>query len=140
MVRALGELLACPPGGRVALIAVATPVWGARVTLLALLEWGIVATCYALAGRGPYRAAAPPRDPEQAPVPAAVPAATAGWEATAGSEARAAPPAPSPRRPDSGLDPALDELISAAAARPPEAEAEGRGGSGSRRDPDGVPG
>ncbi len=58
VVRALGELLACPPAGRVALIAVAAPVWGARVTLLALLDWGIVATCYALAGRGPYRAAA----------------------------------------------------------------------------------
>jgi hypothetical protein len=120
VVRALGELLACPPAGRVALIAVATPVWGARVTLLALLDWGIVATCYALAGRGPYRAAARPGDPEQAPVSAAVPAATADWEATAESEARAAPPAPSPRRPDSGLDPALDELISAAAARPPK--------------------
>jgi hypothetical protein len=47
-----------------------------------------------------------------------VPAAAADWEATAESEARAAPPGPSPRRPDSGLDPALDELISAAAARP----------------------
>jgi len=111
-VRALGELLACPPGGRVALIAVTAPVWGARVTLLALLDWGIVATCYALAGRGPYRAAARAQDPQQAPVPAAVPAAAGD------SEGRAAPAAPSPSRPDSGLDPALDELISAAAARP----------------------
>ena len=112
VVRALGELLACPPGGRVALIAVAAPVWGARVTLLALLDWGIVATCYALAGHGPYRAAARAADLEQVPVPAGVPAAAAD------SEGRAAPAAPSPGRPDSGLDPALDELISAAAARP----------------------
>jgi hypothetical protein len=112
VVRALRVLLACPPGGRVVLIAVAAPVWGARVTLLALLDWGIVATCYALAGRGPYRAAARAADPEQVPVPAGVPAAAAD------SEGRAAPAAPSPSRPDSGLDPALDELISAAAARP----------------------
>jgi hypothetical protein len=112
VVRALRVLLSCPPGGRIALIAVTVPVWGARVTLLALLEWGIVATCYALAGRGPYRATARARDPGLTPVPVAVPAVTA--ESAAGT-----PPAePSPSRPDSGLDPALDELISAAATRP----------------------
>ena len=112
VVRALRVLLTCPPGGRIALIAVTAPVWGARVALLALLEWGIVATCYALAGRGPYRVAARAQAPGLAPVPAAAPAVTT--EPAAGT----VPAEPSPSRPDSGLDPALDELISAAAARP----------------------
>ncbi len=80
--RALRGLLTCPPGGRIALIAVAAPIWGARVTLLALLEWGIVATCYALAGHGPYRvvaAGAEDRQPSAVvvvgrPAPSAAPA------------------------------------------------------------------
>jgi hypothetical protein len=74
--RALLGLLACPPGGRIALIAVAAPVGGARVTLLAVLEWGIVAACYALARRGPYRRVAA-ADLEQAPVSAT--AALSPW-------------------------------------------------------------
>ena len=71
VVRALRVLLSCPPGGRIALIAVTAPVWGARVTLLALVEWGIVATCYALAGRGPYRVV-PPGAEAREPSPASV--------------------------------------------------------------------
>jgi len=91
--RALRGLLSCPPGGRIALIAVAAPAWGARVTLLALLEWGVVATCYALAGPGPYRAvAAGAGDPGQPPVPVPggpLPSPAAG---PAGGAQPAAPP------------------------------------------------
>jgi hypothetical protein len=107
VVRVLRGLLACPAGGRIALIAVVTPIWGARTTLLAVLEWGILATCYALTGHGPYRVvAAEAADPEQAPVPAA-----------------ALSPTPGPGRTEASLtmtDPAeptsvLDGLISAGA-------------------------
>jgi hypothetical protein len=106
--RALREVLTCPPGGRIALIAVTAPVWGARVTLLALLEWGIVATCYALGGRGPYRvvpagAVEPPPSPVSGagrPAPSAA-AEPAGW---------AAPAAPPPAM--------LSGLTFAAPARP----------------------
>jgi hypothetical protein len=111
--RALRGVLACPHGGRIALIAVAAPIWGARVTLLALLEWGIVATCYALAGRGPYRVvAAGAADPEQA----AVPAAAALSPPADGPGQTGSPPAMTgPAEPPS----VLDGLISAG-ARPRE--------------------
>jgi len=111
--RALLGVLACPPGGRVALIAVAAPVWGARVTLLAVLEWGIVAACYALARRGPYRrVAAAAANPEQAPVAAtaALPPSSGGPERTEASLT-----GPGPAEPPS----VLDGLISAG-ARPRE--------------------
>lgn len=42
-----------PGGGRVALIAVVAPIWGPRITLLALLSWAIASTCQAAAGRWP---------------------------------------------------------------------------------------
>ena len=93
VVRALRVLLSCPPGGRIALIAVTAPFWGSRVTLLALLAWGIVAICYALAGRGPYRvvpAAAEASPPSPTPVAAGpMPSATAD---PAGGAGPAAPP------------------------------------------------
>jgi hypothetical protein len=54
-VAALRGFLSCPPAGRIALITLVAPIWGARATLLVLLEWGIIATGYALTGRGPYR-------------------------------------------------------------------------------------
>jgi hypothetical protein len=54
-VAAVRGFLSCPPGGRIALITLVAPIWGARATLLVLLEWGIIATGYALTGRGPYR-------------------------------------------------------------------------------------
>ena len=56
--RAVRGALMFPVGGRVALIAVATPIWGPHVTLLALLEWAVVGTGYALTGR-PDRNAVP---------------------------------------------------------------------------------
>jgi hypothetical protein len=94
VVRALRVLLTCPPGGRIALIAVTAPVWGARVALLALLEWGIVATCYALAGRGPYRvipARAEATQPSSASV-AGAPVPSATTDPAGGAEPTAPPP------------------------------------------------
>ena len=94
--RALLGVLACPPGGRIALIAVAAPVWGARVTLLAVLEWGTVAACYALVRRGPYRRVAAAADPEQAPVSAtaALSPSSGGPERTEAPLAMAGPAEP----------------------------------------------
>jgi len=46
--RATETLLAMPPGGRVLLIGIVAPAWGGRVTLLALLYWGILAIGYGL--------------------------------------------------------------------------------------------
>jgi hypothetical protein len=54
---ALRGFLAFSPGGRVAVIVVAAPVWGAHAALLILLEWGIIATAYVITGRGPDRVA-----------------------------------------------------------------------------------
>jgi len=47
--------LAFSAGGRVAVIVVAAPIWGAHATLLILLEWGIIATAYVITGHGPER-------------------------------------------------------------------------------------
>jgi hypothetical protein len=52
---AIRVFLSCPPGGRIALITLAAPIWGARATLMFLLEWGIIATGFALTAHGPYR-------------------------------------------------------------------------------------
>jgi len=61
---AIRRFLAYSPGGRVAVIVVAAPIWGAHATLLVLLEWGIIATAYVITGHGPDRiAAAGPREP-----------------------------------------------------------------------------
>jgi len=56
--RALWTMLTISPGWRLAVIAVAVPVWGAHTTLLVLLDWGIIATGFAIAGPGPRHAAA----------------------------------------------------------------------------------
>jgi hypothetical protein len=53
----LRGFLAFSAGGRVAVIVVAAPVWGAHATLLILLEWGIIATAYVITGHGPERVA-----------------------------------------------------------------------------------
>jgi hypothetical protein len=76
---AIRVFLSCPPGGRIALITLAAPIWGARATLMLLLEWGIIATGFALTGHGPYRVAvavsaepvraAPPAVLADSPVP-----------------------------------------------------------------------
>src|SRR6202167_14804 len=71
-VAAVRGFLSCPPGGRIALITLVAPIWGARATLLVLLEWGIIATGYALTGRGRYRA------PLTGPADAARPAVAGG--------------------------------------------------------------
>jgi len=46
--RAVGAALTMPFGGRVLLIAVAAPVWGARASLLGLLDWAIIAVGYGI--------------------------------------------------------------------------------------------
>jgi hypothetical protein len=44
-------VLTMPVGGRVLLVGIVAPIWGARVALLALLEWAIISIGYGLAGR-----------------------------------------------------------------------------------------
>jgi hypothetical protein len=58
-VRAIRTALAFPFGGRVALIILAAPIWGARVTLLALLGWAIVAVGVLIASPVRRRAVSP---------------------------------------------------------------------------------
>jgi hypothetical protein len=53
----LRGFLAFSAGGRVAVIVIAAPIWGAHATLLILLEWGIIATAYVITGHGPERVA-----------------------------------------------------------------------------------
>jgi hypothetical protein len=53
----LRGFLAFSAGGRVAVIMIAAPIWGAHATLLILLEWGIIATAYVITGHGPERVA-----------------------------------------------------------------------------------
>ncbi len=49
--RLCAAALTMPLGGRVLLIGLVAPIWGARVALLALLGWAIVAIACGLAGR-----------------------------------------------------------------------------------------
>lgn len=71
--RAVTETLRMPPGGRVALVALAAPVWGSRAVLLALLDWTIIAVGFALASTQ-----GPPRKPAAATPPASRPAGPTG--------------------------------------------------------------
>ncbi len=43
--------LTMPAGGRVLLIGIVAPAWGCRAALLALIDWGIIAIGYGLAGQ-----------------------------------------------------------------------------------------
>jgi hypothetical protein len=93
----LRGFLAFSAGGRVAVIVVAAPVWGAHATLLILLEWGIIATAYVITGHGPERV-----EVEDAADPFWPPgrAELAGSPIRIGSSTRAelsAPPEPSAR-------------------------------------------
>jgi len=59
MVRQISAaVLTMPLGGRILLIGVVAPIWGARAALLALLDWAIVSIGYGIAGRVAERAAA----------------------------------------------------------------------------------
>jgi len=49
--RLIAAVLTMPVGGRVLLVGVVAPVWGARTALLALLDWAIVSVGYGIAGR-----------------------------------------------------------------------------------------
>jgi len=44
-------VLTMPVGGRVLLVGVVAPFWGARAALLALLDWAIISIGYGIAGR-----------------------------------------------------------------------------------------
>ena len=49
--RLAGQVITLPPGERIAVIAVTAVLFGPRLTFLALLAWGAVATGYILAGQ-----------------------------------------------------------------------------------------
>ncbi|HSR83818.1 MAG TPA: hypothetical protein VLM11_06505 [Streptosporangiaceae bacterium] len=49
--RLIAAVLTMPVGGRVLLVGIVAPVWGARTALLALLDWAIVSVGYGIAGR-----------------------------------------------------------------------------------------
>jgi hypothetical protein len=53
--RAVVAVLSMPFGGRVLLIAVAAPVWGARASLLGLLDWAVIAVGYGIGSRTAVR-------------------------------------------------------------------------------------
>ena len=44
-------VLTMPPGGRLLVVALTAPAWGARASLFALLNWAIISVGYGLAGR-----------------------------------------------------------------------------------------
>ena len=54
--RVTGAIVTMPPGGRVLLVGIVAPVWGARAALLALVDWSIISVGFGIAGRA--RAAA----------------------------------------------------------------------------------
>ena len=49
--RVCAAVLTMPAGGRVLLVGIVAPLWGARAALIALLEWAIISIAYGLAGR-----------------------------------------------------------------------------------------
>jgi hypothetical protein len=53
--RGLESVLAMPPGGRMVAVAIVAPTWGARVCLLVLLDWAIIAIGYAIGSRSAVR-------------------------------------------------------------------------------------
>jgi hypothetical protein len=65
LLRLAGQSIAQPAGERTILIAVATPVWGPRVTLLVLIGWSAVALGYVLAERAVTGGAPDPETPAQ---------------------------------------------------------------------------
>jgi hypothetical protein len=67
-------------GGRVALIAVTAPVWGVRLTLLALLGWAVVAIGYVIVAPRPRQAFSPaaPEPVSAGPAPAGLASADLG--------------------------------------------------------------
>jgi hypothetical protein len=60
VLRAVVTVLTMPFGGRMLLIAVAAPLWGARASLLGLLDWGIIAVGYGIGSRTSARRARKP--------------------------------------------------------------------------------
>jgi hypothetical protein len=56
--RVTGAVVTMPAGGRILLVGVVAPLWGARAALLALLDWAIISIGFGLAGRARARQAA----------------------------------------------------------------------------------
>lgn len=51
LMRLTGQSVALPAGERIAVIAVATPIWGPRAALAVIIGWSVVALGYCLAER-----------------------------------------------------------------------------------------
>lgn len=49
--RLCAAVLTMPAGGRILVVGVVAPLWGARAALMVLLEWAIISIAYGLAGR-----------------------------------------------------------------------------------------
>ncbi len=92
--RVIDTALAMPGGGRMLLVVAAAPLWGARATLLALLDWGIIAVGYGIGSGTVWR-----RDREPEPDLPAAPAPEPGSLAVLLHRTEPGP-APSPAVPD----------------------------------------
>jgi uncharacterized protein DUF5941 len=64
--RLCAAVLTMPAGGRILLVGIVAPLWGARAALLVLLEWSIISIAYGLAGRAAGGGAA--TDSDRSPV------------------------------------------------------------------------
>ncbi len=71
--RGADMFLTMPAGGRVLLIGVVAPAWGCRAALLALIDWGIIAIGYGLAGQAGSQTRSRGPDAEQDAGPGAQP-------------------------------------------------------------------
>jgi hypothetical protein len=49
--RVTSAIVTMPPGGRVLMVGIVAPVWGARAALLALVDWSIISIGFGIAGR-----------------------------------------------------------------------------------------
>jgi hypothetical protein len=78
----LRGFLSYSAGGRVAVVVIVAPIWGAHATLLILLEWGIIAAAYVVTGHGPGRVVV---EDAGRPLRPAVAAAVGGSPGVAGS-------------------------------------------------------
>jgi hypothetical protein len=60
--RAGAAALTMPLGGRILLVAIVAPVWGARAALLALLDWAIISIGFGIAARTAAAASGAPEE------------------------------------------------------------------------------
>ena len=62
--RIAAAALTMPLGGRILLVGIVAPVWGARTALLALLDWAIISIGFGIAGRTAAAAAGERDEPD----------------------------------------------------------------------------